>query len=81
MVLVGDEATRTVRAYRRDGRQFEAVDAEFSRLASDGETWTVTEDALIAGDGRRLPRVAGHIAYWFAWTGYLPDTELYTAPD
>ena len=75
VVLIGDEATRTVRAYAREGRVFQAQDDE--RLAAEGMSWAVTEDALVADDGTMLPRVAGHIAYWFAWAGYLRETEIY----
>ncbi|MEZ5669935.1 MAG: DUF3179 domain-containing protein [Alphaproteobacteria bacterium] len=76
VVLVGDAATRTVRAYAREGRDF-AADGGLDRLAADGQGWTVTEDALVGDDGATLPRVAGHVAYWFAWAGYLRETELY----
>ena len=37
------------------------------------QAWVLTEDALVGADGRKAPRVAGHIAYWFAWAGYLGD--------
>ncbi len=72
LVLVGDAATRTVRAYDRGELEF-AQD-----LSADGQVWSMTEDALIAPDGRQAPRVAGHISYWFAWSGYLgDDAELW----
>ena len=40
-------------------------------LVADGDSWQVTEDALVAADGRTLGRLPGHIAYWFAWSGYF----------
>jgi hypothetical protein len=70
VVLVGDAATRTVRAYRRGDRAFERS-ADPTVLAAGGQAWAVTEDALIGPDGTRLPRLPGHVAYWFAWDGYL----------
>ena len=71
LVLVGDAKTRTVRAYDRG-------DLEFSEdLQADGTGWTVTEEALVASDGRKAPRIAGHVAYWFAWSGYLGDEAEY----
>lgn len=76
LVLVGNAMTRAVRAYERGDLSFEG-DAS-TLTASDGTRWSVTEDALVAEDGRRLPRVAGHIAFWFAWNGYLgAEAELY----
>ena len=81
VVLIGDEATRTVRAYRRDGGvEFTADNDVLDRLSGGGTTWTVTEEALVGDDGRSLPREPGHIAYWFAWAGYLREAELYTPP-
>lgn len=35
--------------------------------------WSVAEDALIGPDNRQLTRLPGHIAYWFAWAGYLGE--------
>lgn len=76
LVLVGDAETRTVRAFERGGLTFMAE--KDGHLSADGTAWTVTEDALTAPDGRTLPRVAGHVAYWFAWNGYLGvESELY----
>jgi hypothetical protein len=77
LVLVGDAATRSVRAYRRDGRTFEAgpdADTDPATLQSNGETWQLTEEALLGPNSETLPRLPGHIAYWFAWSGYLGDT-------
>ena len=75
VVLIGDEAGRTVRAYLREGRVFSL---EGERLLADGQEWSVHEDGLQSGDVV-LARVAGHIAYWFAWSGYLGDVaELYS---
>jgi len=77
LVLVGDQATRTVRAYERGDLQFSPVAG--GKLASgDGVVWELGEEAMVADDGRSLARVAGHIAYWFAWNGYLgAESELY----
>ncbi|MBA4782781.1 MAG: DUF3179 domain-containing protein [Rhizobiales bacterium] len=77
IVLIGDAETRTVRAYQRDGLSFTKGGKE-GELKADGTVWQVTEDGLIAPDGRALGRVAGHVAYWFAWDGYLGvKSELY----
>ena len=70
IVLIGDAATRSVRAYRRDGLEFRAGPAP-NRLVGSGQAWRVTEAALVAADGRSLDRLPGHVAYWFGWAGYL----------
>jgi len=71
VVLVGDAATRTVRAYERAGHSFTA--AADTLTAADG-TWTIAEDALHGPAGQSLPRLPGNLAYWFAWNGYFGDT-------
>lgn len=71
LVLLGDTDSRAVRAYERGDRTFSG---QGGALTAGGDRWTATEDALIGPDGTRLPRLAGHIAYWFAWDNYLGDT-------
>ncbi len=76
LVLIGDPQTRSARAFERGGLTFQTTAAGFQ--GSDGQVWSVTEEALIAPDGTRLPRVAGHVAYWFAWDGYVgAASEIY----
>ena len=70
LVLIGDAATRTVRAYRSEGLTFE-MGTSADQLRQGVEVWQVTEDALLAPSGRTLSRLPGHVAYWFAWSGYL----------
>jgi len=70
VVLIGREMTRTVRAYRRDGRTFEPG-REPETLLSGGETWRVGDDALTGPGGEKLPRVAGHVAFRFAWAAFV----------
>ncbi len=77
VVLLGDTDSRSARAYERGNLTFAMKSGQL--ISSDGAVWQVQEEALVAGDGRRLARVAGHVAYWFAWDGYLGDgAELYT---
>jgi len=70
LVLIGDADTRTVRAYERGEWMFQAGKSPGKLRAPTG-VWSVTEAALVGPDGAKLPRVAGHIAYWFAWENYL----------
>ncbi|MEL6531584.1 MAG: DUF3179 domain-containing protein [Pseudomonadota bacterium] len=76
LVLIGDAETRTIRAYERGEATFTADGVAL--VDQDGATWQIGAEALTAQDGATLPRVAGHIAYWFAWNNYLgAETELY----
>ena len=77
VVLIGDAETRTVRAYDRGGRLFEAT-AERSWLRGPGGLWGIEEEMLVGPEGTHLIRVPGHVAYWFAWDGYMGvESELY----
>ena len=74
-VLVGDAATRTVRAYDAGGRQFALAGETLS--ASDG-TWRIGEEFLTGPGGQRLARLPGHIAYWFGWQSFVGgESEFY----
>lgn len=73
LTLVGNAKTRTVRAYKTNGEAFVAGDTAGTVLL-DGKKWHVTEDALTGPSGEKFHRLPGHIAYWFAWNGYLGET-------
>jgi hypothetical protein len=75
VVLVGDAATRTVRAYEAGNREF-AAGSDTATLVADGQSWRIEEDALVNAEGVRLPRLPGHIAYWFAWQGFIDGAPL-----
>jgi hypothetical protein len=75
VVLIGDAATHTVRAYASEGQEFAAA-SEPATLLAEGQPWQIREDALIGPDGARLERLPGHIAYWFAWQGFVEGAPL-----
>lgn len=72
VVLIGDAASRTVRAYAAGGRDFTAAKAPFTLTDTSGGGWRVEEEQLVGPDGQTLDRLPGHIAYWFAWSGFGP---------
>ena len=68
-----------VRAYDSGGLIFE-TGADYASLTSaDGRSWQVTEAALIDADGQQRQRIGGHLAFWFGWFGFYPDTLVYGA--
>jgi hypothetical protein len=75
VVLVGDAASRTVRAYRSGGRRF-APGAEEGTLEAAGERWRIGESALVGPHGEGLTRLPGHVAYWFAWQAFIQGAPL-----
>ncbi len=66
-----------VRAYESGGLVFSAGDDRLTLLSDDGRLWQVTEAALIDEGGARLERIGGHLAFWFGWFGFYPDTLVY----
>ena len=76
IVLIGNPATETIRAYDRGSHRFQG---DATDLRTTAGRWQITEHALIGPNGEQQPRLPGHVAYWFAWDGYLGITsELYT---
>ena len=43
----------------------------------DGAQWHITEEALVSPEGAKLARIAGHLAFWFGWYSYFPETEVF----
>ena len=66
-----------VRAYDSGGQLFSAGDDSATLVSDDGRRWQISEGALIADDGERRERIGGHLAYWFGWFGFYPDTLVY----
>lgn len=80
IVLVTTPESGAVRAYRSDGRIFRRGESSRELVDEEGGIWEVTETELRApGSARALPRLAeGHVAYWFGWYGFYPETEIWS---
>ncbi len=76
LVVVTEPASRTVRAYERGDLSFRAGAEPGSLVDESGATWRLTEEALAGPDGASLPRLPGHLAYWFGWFSFYPQTLL-----
>ena len=78
LVLIGDAATRTVRAFER-GRD-ETFELNTDNTLKTGDTsWLVTEGFLVSANGeQKRARIPGRISYWFAWDNFPGvRSELY----
>ncbi len=80
IVLIGDAATRTVRAYRSGGLTFAPVNGDLQVLTAGGGVWRVEEEAIVGLGGEVFARLPGHIAYWFAWSNFLRGAPLQEPP-
>lgn len=78
VVLIGDAKTRTVRAYERHEDEI-FMQSERGNLTSKAGDWDLNEDFLVTKDEKnKRSRVAGHVAFWFAWDNYLGvKSEIY----
>ena len=66
-----------VRAYERGAAAFSlGLEAE-TLLDESGGVWQVRETQLVGPAGQTLPRLPGHLAYWFGWYAFFPNTLLY----
>ena len=71
------QAGGEVRAYAREGYTF-APTADPDQLSDqNGDLWQVTAEALIGPTGETLERIPGHLAYWFGWFSFFPNTLIY----
>jgi len=68
------------RAYERSSHSFSSLRSKDEVLDERGRAWRVTEEALSGPDGEHLPRLGGHLAYWFGWFSFYPLTEVYESP-
>ncbi|UCG22981.1 MAG: DUF3179 domain-containing protein [Chloroflexota bacterium] len=66
-----------VRAYDRGDETFSPGPEPGILLDAAGGPWQITEEALLGPDGQTAPRLSGHLAYWFGWYAFFPETELY----
>jgi hypothetical protein len=73
------EAGAEVRAYQRGAHAFRAGEGPGVLIDEQGGRWALEEPALVGPGGERLARTPGVLAYWFAWQGFYPRTELYDA--
>jgi hypothetical protein len=79
VVVIGDPESGSVRAFRRGDRLFTTGNTTGEVIDQDGNAWSVTEDALVpeAAGLQPLPRQTGQDAFWFGWTSFFPETELW----
>ena len=74
---VSYNAGAEVRAYERGEWAFSPAAQAGFVLDQGGRTWEVTEEALFSPGGERAPRLGGHLAYWFGWFAFFPNTLVY----
>lgn len=66
-----------VRVYNRGGEYFNPSPENNVLLDENGQSWQITEEALVGPNGKSAPRISGHLAYWFGWYAMFPNTLIY----
>jgi hypothetical protein len=79
LVVLYDDGGHGARAYERGEHVFSPALEEKMTVVVDetGARWQVTEEALVSEGGQELPRLPGHMAYWFGWYQFFPQTLIY----
>jgi hypothetical protein len=82
LVVVAEPGSGALRAYRRGEREIRRA-AGGTLVDERGTVWTETEAALLppAESGETpLVRQPAVLAFWFAWYGFFPATEVWEPP-
>ena len=83
LVVVTKKDAGAARAYQRGSHSFSLAEAmegvEVILVDDQGGRWRMEEGALvrIGGSDERLKRLPSHMAYWFGWYSFYPDTYVY----
>jgi hypothetical protein len=78
VVLIAAAELLTVRAYERRNVVFVKQSTPEVLLDANGDTWHITEEALVNQiNNTRLLRLPGHLAYWFGWYAFFPQTRVW----
>lgn len=75
-VVVFTDESGANRVYDPQGVTFTSYDGDGMVVDAAGVAWALAEDGLTAQDGRMLPRLAAHRAFWFGWYAAFPETRL-----
>lgn len=84
VLLLADPGSGAVRAYLRPPVRLAGALARGpgERLeAAGGGRWRIAEEALRGEQGAPdFARLPGHLAFWFGWYAFFPQTEVWTEP-
>ncbi len=79
LVVIHEDGGQGATAYDRAAHTFTPASEETTTVLLDetGAAWQVTDEALVSDSGETLARLPGHMAYWFGWFSFYPQTEVY----
>jgi len=78
IVVIADAKKLSVRAYERKEHRFVAIRENGNLLDNANDEWQFSEEKLTRVKvHQELARLPGHLAYWFGWYAFFPNTEVY----
>jgi hypothetical protein len=82
VLVVREPGSEAVRAYDPGNHTFlPELESDGGSLrlheAATGASWRLLEEGLVGPAGETLPRLPGHLAYWFGWFSFFPGTLIY----
>ncbi|NKB69154.1 MAG: DUF3179 domain-containing protein [Candidatus Latescibacteria bacterium] len=75
-LVVLTDHSGAARAYATGGLRFKSWDRDRTAVDTQDNHWTLSEEALHSADGRSLPRLPAHRAFWFGWQAAYSQTRL-----
>ena len=75
-VVVLTDPSGANRVYDAEGVTFSEWDRQATLVDQEGQTWKVTESALLGPRGQQRDRIAAHRAFWFGWHAQFRKTRL-----
>ena len=78
LVVVADQSELAVRFYKSADVTFVERPTASELTDQTGARWRMHEHQLVREqDGFTLPRLPGHLSYWFGWYAFFPKTEVW----
>lgn len=82
VVIIAGPGRVATRAYERDGLSFREEGTAGLLIDDEGESWNVTEEALVSEDRSRfLSRLPSRELFWLGWSALFPLTDLYVGAE
>ncbi len=75
-VVILTDKSGSSRVYDATGITFSKWDRKSKVKDRQGETWEMTEEALIGSSDKRKRRIASNRAFWFGWHAQFPESRL-----
>ena len=75
--VVAYDSGGEVRVFDRGEHSFSPGQQPGTLLDEHGKSWQVSEEKLVGPDGETAARVSGHLAYWFGWFAFFPNTLIF----